>query len=402
MFPKIYVMEKLMKKFDKAPEWQSLHGEANKAEPIANTKNECYVPFKLIDIPESFKCPITREIMIDPVVAADERSYERASITKWLETHDTSPISNLKLKNKETIFNKNLKDEILAFVEKNHKKFETELIEAVKRDDVETISMLSKLEINVNIQDNEGWTPLHHAAFHGKIKVLQRLIELKANSQNTANYSPECKLLEISGYERSRAVREENFKLHPIHLAVINGQKEIIEAILSAKINPNITDSYNWTALHWAVSQNDLAMAQLLLKNNINIDEKDNEGNTALHIAAQYGDEKLLSLLLENEAEYKARNYQNQTPADLATLNQKQGAADFITKKSKEIKRQKINALEEAFLKQAKQIDVLEKTSLKQAKQIDVLQELILKVSEAASTSHKSNSSSLKGFFGIK
>ena len=33
-------------------------------------------------------CPITRELMVDPVIAADEHTYERAAITTWLRTNN--------------------------------------------------------------------------------------------------------------------------------------------------------------------------------------------------------------------------------------------------------------------------------------------------------------------------
>lgn len=38
-------------------------------------------------------CPITQEVMIDPVIAKDGVTYERETITKWLELRGTSPIS---------------------------------------------------------------------------------------------------------------------------------------------------------------------------------------------------------------------------------------------------------------------------------------------------------------------
>lgn len=41
-----------------------------------------------------FVCPISQEIFENPVRASDGRTYERAEITKWLETHDTSPMTN--------------------------------------------------------------------------------------------------------------------------------------------------------------------------------------------------------------------------------------------------------------------------------------------------------------------
>lgn len=45
------------------------------------------------DIPEFF-CPITREVMRDPVVAADHHTYEKTAITNWFQRSRTSPMTN--------------------------------------------------------------------------------------------------------------------------------------------------------------------------------------------------------------------------------------------------------------------------------------------------------------------
>eukprot|EP00045_Choanoeca_perplexa_P015156 m.184353 g.184353 ORF g.184353 m.184353 type:complete len:382 (+) comp16905_c0_seq3:166-1311(+) len=45
------------------------------------------------DIPSEFLCPITYDIMVDPVVAADGFSYERESIRTWFLDHATSPLT---------------------------------------------------------------------------------------------------------------------------------------------------------------------------------------------------------------------------------------------------------------------------------------------------------------------
>ena len=37
-------------------------------------------------------CPITHEVMGDPVTPEDGHTYDRVAITKWLETHSTSPL----------------------------------------------------------------------------------------------------------------------------------------------------------------------------------------------------------------------------------------------------------------------------------------------------------------------
>ena len=43
--------------------------------------------------PESYLCPITYNVMVDPVIAPDGRTYERASICQWLQNHGTSPFT---------------------------------------------------------------------------------------------------------------------------------------------------------------------------------------------------------------------------------------------------------------------------------------------------------------------
>lgn len=44
--------------------------------------------------PTELLCPITMMLMVDPVVCCDGHTYERAAITTWLDTHDTSPLTN--------------------------------------------------------------------------------------------------------------------------------------------------------------------------------------------------------------------------------------------------------------------------------------------------------------------
>uniref|UniRef100_A0A146P7Q9 WD repeat, SAM and U-box domain-containing protein 1 n=1 Tax=Fundulus heteroclitus TaxID=8078 RepID=A0A146P7Q9_FUNHE len=48
--------------------------------------------------PDEFLCPITRELMRDPVIAADGYSYEREAIESWVHTKNrSSPMTNLPL-----------------------------------------------------------------------------------------------------------------------------------------------------------------------------------------------------------------------------------------------------------------------------------------------------------------
>lgn len=55
-------------------------------------------------------CPITQEIMEDPVVCADGHSYERGAIEKWLQTRQTSPSTNAPLLHKNLVPNHALRN----------------------------------------------------------------------------------------------------------------------------------------------------------------------------------------------------------------------------------------------------------------------------------------------------
>jgi uncharacterized protein YegL len=68
------------------------------------------------DCPKSFLCPITLEIMQDPVIGADGHSYERSAIKQWLTTHDTSPVTNLPMTRRDLLDNHSLRCAIDEYV----------------------------------------------------------------------------------------------------------------------------------------------------------------------------------------------------------------------------------------------------------------------------------------------
>ncbi|KAF5742217.1 U-box domain-containing protein 8 [Tripterygium wilfordii] len=51
-----------------------------------------------IQFPDDFKCPISLELMTDPVILTSGHTFDRASIQRWLDAgHRTCPITNLAL-----------------------------------------------------------------------------------------------------------------------------------------------------------------------------------------------------------------------------------------------------------------------------------------------------------------
>merc|ERR1712217_596574 len=61
--------------------------------PSSPSANLGIMASKSVDIPPRFTCPITKEIMKDPVIAFDGNTYERTAIEKYLNEHNKSPVT---------------------------------------------------------------------------------------------------------------------------------------------------------------------------------------------------------------------------------------------------------------------------------------------------------------------
>jgi hypothetical protein len=74
------------------------------------------------ELPASFSCPISQEVMRDPVTLSDGHSYERRAIERWLLSgHSTSPMTGALLQDTTVVPNHALRNSILEhFQQRGH------------------------------------------------------------------------------------------------------------------------------------------------------------------------------------------------------------------------------------------------------------------------------------------
>ncbi|KAJ8765029.1 hypothetical protein K2173_010503 [Erythroxylum novogranatense] len=161
-------------------------------------------------IPHEFLCPITLEIMVDPVIVATGQSYERESIQKWLDSkHRTCPKTGQILDHLSLAPNFALRNLISQWCEKNDftlPKKETfvgsdgsfsQLIEEisnlirklssceldVQRQAIVKIRMLSKESPynRILIANNGGIPPLIQLLSHQDIKIQEHTVTALLN-----------------------------------------------------------------------------------------------------------------------------------------------------------------------------------------------------------------------------
>ena len=84
--------------------------------------------------PDIFTCPITQDLMIDPVLATDGHTYERRAIEDWLVSHSTSPMTGAELEMKAVFPNHVVRGQIRTWHETqraSHSAFSTPSAPAV-------------------------------------------------------------------------------------------------------------------------------------------------------------------------------------------------------------------------------------------------------------------------------
>ncbi|XP_057965632.1 U-box domain-containing protein 3 isoform X2 [Malania oleifera] len=84
-------------------------------------KLDCFKMINGVSIPSYFRCPLSLELMVDPVIVASGQTYERASIQKWLD-HELiiCPQTRLRLAHTNIIPNYTVKALIANWCEENN------------------------------------------------------------------------------------------------------------------------------------------------------------------------------------------------------------------------------------------------------------------------------------------
>ena len=120
-------------------------------------------------------------------------------------------------------------------------------------------------------------------------------------------------------------------KTTPLHSAAFNGRLEITQVLLDHGASANEKDELGETPLH-RVSQGEyesqdhgVGVARLLLEHNADVHAPNKCDNTALHLAAWCGRLEIAQVLLDNGASPNVENEWGETPLHMAA----RGVYDF-------------------------------------------------------------------------
>ncbi|XP_061361232.1 U-box domain-containing protein 15 [Gastrolobium bilobum] len=213
-------------------------------------------------IPHEFLCPITLEIMTDPVIVASGQTYERESIEKWFKSsHNTCPKTRQPLAHLSLAPNCALRNLIVEWCENNNFKlpkkytsFDQEscpmenkeeipsLVESLssihleeQRMAVEKIRMISKEnpDNRVLVAEHGGIPPLVHLLSYPDSKIQEHavtaLLNLSIDEGNKKLISKENAIPAIiEVLENGSVVAKENSAAALFSLSMLDENKEIV------------------------------------------------------------------------------------------------------------------------------------------------------------------------------
>ena len=107
----------------------------------------------------------------------------------------------------------------------------------------------------------------------------------------------------------------------PLHHAAWNSQLAAMQLLLDHDADIDLQSDQLWTPLHWATRNGQAQSVEWLLDNGAKVDVPAHLGQTALHLAAKENFRVTLALLLKAGADPKAGDINGQTPVHLASLD---------------------------------------------------------------------------------
>ena len=167
---------------------------------------------------------------------------------------------------------------------------------AAKSDDASEVKSLLKKGVNPNTVDANGSPMLVLATREKSLKVIDVLLGDKNIDVDLSDKNGET----------------------PLMMASIDGNLPLVKTLV---INHKAQlDHIGWTPLHYACAKGQLEVAQFLIANGAIVDSMSLGNTTPLMMAVQSGNEKLIKLLLDKDADLQLRNSQRLTAIDIADI----------------------------------------------------------------------------------
>ncbi|XP_061411979.1 caskin-2-like isoform X5 [Lethenteron reissneri] len=198
----------------------------------------------------------------------------------------------------------------------------------------EIMNLLLEAQAHVDMKDNKGLRPLHYAAWQGKVEPLRILLKAgsSVNLQSGDGQIPLHLSVQNGHYQVSELLLQHqanpcivnNNNKTPLDLACEFGRLRVVKLLLSSNVCPTLLEGRphdpshpnSTSALHLAAKNGHVDIIRMLILAGVDVNRQTRVG-TALHEAALYGKTEVVRLLIESGVNVHIRNSYNQTALDI-------------------------------------------------------------------------------------
>jgi ankyrin repeat protein len=157
------------------------------------------------------------------------------------------------------------------------------------------IDHLLDMTSDVDVQTDDGYTPLHLAAEYGHLATVKQLLGKGAKPDGRARDG--CT---------------------PIHLAALSGHSDVIDHLLDLTSDVDVQTDYGYAPLHLAAENGHSATVKQLLGKGAKLSIQGKDGQTPLHLAAQNGHSSAIECLLHGDFDLNIKSRLGMTALHLA------------------------------------------------------------------------------------
>lgn len=176
---------------------------------------------------------------------------------------------------------------------------------AAERNKPKVVSFLLSKGADINIQLNNGDTPLHVACRLGFETVVRILLNDPNIKINLTNDEGDTALHKACDHpiivrmllEKRAYIMGDNDENTPLHMTT---NAKVTKMLIDAGAEPWSSNRFNQTPLHMiSMKKGDYVKVAALLYPGVNVNQQDDDGQTALHLASSHGNVKIAELLIE-------------------------------------------------------------------------------------------------------